>query len=175
VAVSVGVPGAAGGGEAVARPAKKAAHKRCAGASRRRGVRARCARLAPRRARARRERLVDLLSPGSPESPAPPGGTPQPPATLSNVGITAKEFLLQLSRPTVAAGPVRFSVHNGGEDPHDLHVRREGTSAPLVSFPTVAPGDNDRRTTQLTAGRYVLWCSLDGHEAAGMHTTLDVE
>jgi hypothetical protein len=184
------VPGGstpAGPGDAAASPAsaKKAQWKRCGRAARRhvkrrRAVRGRCARLTPRRARAGRDRLADLLAPTPTAPGTPPSGTEDPapgPITLSSVGVTTgspTEFALTLSRPSVPAGAVRFAVRNAGEDPHNLQVRRDLTSLTLVSFPTLDPGATDRETTQLTAGRYVLWCSLEGHEAMGMHTTLEV-
>jgi len=47
-------------------------------------------------------------------------------------------------------------------------------SAVLLGFPTLLPDENDRRFEELSPGRYRLWCSLEGHEALGMSTTLDV-
>ena len=46
---------------------------------------------------------------------------------------------------------------------------------PLLSFADLLPDGLERQSTTLTPGRYVLWCALDGHEALGMRTTLDVE
>jgi uncharacterized cupredoxin-like copper-binding protein len=37
------------------------------------------------------------------------------------------------------------------------------------------PGVYERRSVTLTAGRYQLWCSLEGHEAVGMSVALRVE
>lgn len=134
----------------------------------------RSAKLRPAGHRREHERLVDRLGPWTPVRPKSPA-VPPPPATLANVGVTAKEFSLELSRPAVAAGPVRFSVRNGGEDPHDLRVRPEGLPTALLSFSTLLSGETDRATTVLSPGTYVLWCSLEGHEALGMHSTLKVE
>ncbi len=141
-------------------------------------------RLTPRRAQASRELLTDGLStsPGGGEKPVrPPGGPSVPaPITLANVGVTADElsptqFTLQLSRPSVPAGRVRIELRNAGEDPHNLRVRREGGLLPLLSFADLMPDGLERQTTTLAHGRYVLWCALDGHEALGMHTTLEVQ
>jgi hypothetical protein len=160
-----------------------AARRGCAVSHRRTGrVRARCARIRARRTRTRRETLADVRLrslPGGGTS-TPPGSTtppaPDPPAAPQrNVSVTAKEFSLLLSRPVVDHGRVGIQLRNAGEDPHNLQIAREDTPlAVLLGFPTLAPGENDRRFEDLAPGRYVLWCSLEGHEALGMHTTLDV-
>ena len=70
---------------------------------------------------------------------------------------------------------MRIELRNAGEDPHNLRVRREGALLPLLSFADLLPDGLERQSTTLAPGRYVLWCALDGHEALGMRTTLDVE
>ncbi len=68
-----------------------------------------------------------------------------------------------------------IQLRNAGEDPHNLQIAREESPlAVLLGFPTLLPDENDRRFEDLAPGRYVLWCSLEGHEALGMSTTLDV-
>ena len=121
-----------------------------------------------------KERLVDMTQPGSPappSTPPPPPGEPLP----SFVSVNAKEFSLTLSRPLVGKGTVRVELRNTGEDPHNLVVSPEGTQTPLSSFSTLDPGTYERRSVTLDAGRYKLWCSLEGHEALGMKVTLRVE
>jgi hypothetical protein len=88
---------------------------------------------------------------------------------------SATDFVLQLSRPEVDAGRVGIQLRNAGEDPHNLQVAPEPLTVPLLSFPTLLPDELERRYADLAPGRYVLWCSLEGHEALGMRTTLDVE
>jgi hypothetical protein len=124
-------------------------------------------------ARASNERLVDLAQP---RAPAPPPPLPPPgPALPSFVSVAAKEFSLTLSRPLVGKGSVRIELRNNGEDPHNLVVSPEGTHSPLESFSTLDSGTYERRSITLGAGRYQLWCSLEGHEAKGMKVTLRVE
>jgi plastocyanin len=110
---------------------------------------------------------------------APPEGDPAAPApgpVAARVQVTAREWTLQLSRPSIAAGAVILQLVNRGEDPHDLHARPAGGGADLLAigqtdgFGTVA----DTSGT-LPAGSYTLYCSLPGHEAAGMHATLTVQ
>jgi uncharacterized cupredoxin-like copper-binding protein len=93
---------------------------------------------------------------------------------LQNVGVTADEFTLQLSRPGVPRGRVRVAFRNAGEDPHDLPVREEAALASVLSFPALPPAGEARQAASLPAGRYLLWCSLEGHADLGMRTTLQV-
>ena len=136
----------------------------------------RSAKLRPHRHRHGRERLADRLTPSLRARRKPPAAPPPatPPPALASVGVTEREFSLELSRPSVATGPVRFSVRNAGEDPHDLHVRPEAPGLAVLSFSELAPGETKRSTTLLLPGTYVLWCSLEGHEALGMRATLTV-
>lgn len=141
-------------------------------ATRKHGKRAKVHRQAHRAAK---ERLVDVRQPGAPAPPQdpapPPSGTPLP----SFVSVAAREFSLTLSRPLVGKGDVRVELRNNGEDPHNLVVSPEGTHTPLASFSTLDSGTYERRSLALDAGRYQLWCSLEGHEAKGMKVTLRVE
>ncbi len=166
-----------------ARRGHRARTRRCAFAHRHRGrVRARCARLTPRRAAPRQETLADLLAPGAPGRAPPAPGPFAPPTTdppsvtpQRNVSVTTREFSLQLSRPVVDHGRVGVQLRNAGEDPHNLQIAPEGSPLDLTfSFPTLAAEETDRRFADLAPGRYLLWCSLEGHEALGMQTTLEV-
>jgi uncharacterized cupredoxin-like copper-binding protein len=47
----------------------------------------------------------------------------------------------------------------------------DGSHTPLVAWEQQDPGTYVTQDT----GRYLLWCSLAGHEAAGMATTLRVD
>ena len=80
---------------------------------------------------------------------------------------------LYLSRGTVLAGEVTIEFNNRfAQDPHNLRLRRGGAS---FGFPTVDKGEAAEDSFPLTAGGYTLFCSLAGHEAAGMRATLAVE
>src|SRR5204863_296200 len=59
-----------------------------------------------------------------------------------------------------------------GADPHNLVVDRQGTVA--LSFPTLAPGGDQRQTLTLKRGTYTLYCSLLNHKDLGMQATLTV-
>ncbi len=96
----------------------------------------------------------------------------QPRAT--SVGVSEREWRVSLYRTRVPTGVLRFNVHNYGEDGHDLALRnRDGRV--LATLPEVSPGDGDTlRVRVRRSGHYVVFCSLEGHEAKGMRTRLVV-
>jgi hypothetical protein len=99
---------------------------------------------------------------------------PQPPAPAARLGVTAREWSLVLSRPVLAAGPAIVELQNLGEDAHNLRIERvDGSGAPL-SVPLAEAGKVESGSGSLAAGRYKVYCALPGHDAAGMHATLDV-
>jgi plastocyanin len=175
-----GLPTAARRGEARRRAAL---HRRCA---------------ADRRVRVGESRVALLGAPGSfaapapfatapapaapvaaadPAAPAPPADPALPPV-YSNplaVQVRAYEFRFQLSKSAVAAGDVRVEFNlSAAEDPHNLFLVREDGTGPAYSFGEEPSGAVVSRTFPLTAGRWKLFCSLTGHEAAGMRATLSV-
>jgi hypothetical protein len=129
-------------------------------------------------------------APAAPDAPAYPGAPAPAPATVpeppgptlppiySNpyaVQVQGFEFGLQLSKAAVSAGNVRVEFNLArAEDPHNLWlVREDGGGSPYV-FDEEPSGAVVARTLALTRGRWKLFCSLNGHEAAGMRATLTV-
>jgi hypothetical protein len=129
-------------------------------------------------------------SPSSPSAPVappapPPPGTPAPPAPppLPPVPGSSPWFLqvstddtdlddmhLYLSRGTVGAGEVTIEFNNrAAQDPHNLRLRRGGAS---FGFDLVEKGEAAEKAFTLSAGTYTVFCSLAGHEAAGMKAQL---
>ena len=120
------------------------------------------------------------VTPGGPPTASPaPVATPEPvvlPPIYSNpyaVQVQGFEFGLQLSKATVFAGDVRVEFNlSRAEDPHNLWlVREDGTGTPH-SFDESPSGAVVAQTLALTRGRWKLFCSLAGHEVAGMRATL---
>jgi uncharacterized cupredoxin-like copper-binding protein len=93
--------------------------------------------------------------------------------TPARLGVSATEFHLTLSRPSVKAGVVEIELQNDGQDPHDLRVRRVGGSH-TFSIPLVSPGKQRTVTIHMKPGSYRLWCSIADHQALGMHALLRV-
>jgi plastocyanin len=75
----------------------------------------------------------------------------------------------------VSAGSVKVEFLNSGEDPHDLHLRREDGTGGEFAFGSTASKARQTQALDLTPGYYYLWCALANHEAAGMHARLRVE
>jgi uncharacterized cupredoxin-like copper-binding protein len=91
----------------------------------------------------------------------------------ARLGVSATEFHLVLSRPSVKAGRVEIELQNDGEDVHDLRLRRIGGTR-IYSVPRTKPGRNATVEVTLRPGRYRLWCSIANHRALGMQTVLRV-
>jgi len=93
--------------------------------------------------------------------------------TPARVGVSATEFHLTLSRPSVKAGVVQIELQNDGQDPHDLRVRRVGGTH-TFSIPLVAPGNRRTLAIHVKPGSYRLWCSVANHQQLGMQALLRV-
>jgi plastocyanin len=98
-------------------------------------------------------------------------------AAPARVLVEATEFRFTLSRTTVKAGPAIVQLAIRGEDPHDLRLAppRGHASAQPATVPETLPGAVAEWRGKLTKGRWTLYCSLPGHKAAGMRTTLTVK
>ncbi|HEV7616065.1 MAG TPA: hypothetical protein VGO36_07525 [Solirubrobacterales bacterium] len=111
-------------------------------------------------------------------SPVPPAPTPQPepePEPGPNrVSVKALEYSYTLSRPSVEAGDVTVELNNQGEDPHNLHLEREGGGEPPLEVAETGPSENRVAHLELPEGKYRLWCSLESHDEWGMNATLVV-
>jgi hypothetical protein len=91
------------------------------------------------------------------------------------VGVGEREWRISLYRSKVPTGRVKFNVRNFGEDGHDLGVRA-GDGRVLGLLPELKPGRTGTLTLRLRKpGRYRVFCSLEGHEAKGMHAVLRVK
>jgi uncharacterized cupredoxin-like copper-binding protein len=99
---------------------------------------------------------------------------PPRPAPSAALGVREHEFRISLSRQSVAAGRVIVELDNEGQDSHDLRVAPAGSAQPVLSFAELRAGTRATMTVTLPPGSYRLWCSLPGHDAAGMHAQLRV-
>jgi hypothetical protein len=111
-----------------------------------------------------------------------------------SVSVNLENF--EIAAPThVRAGLIRFDIHGLGPSMHEFVVARTDRKAddlPLAADGTVDdhgtyPGftllgeeegiDMNEKaffTVRLTAGHYVLFCNMEGHYLAGMHTEVIV-
>ena len=100
--------------------------------------------------------------------------TPPKPRPLARVQATTREFSITLSRRTLPAGRVAVELANRGEDPHDLRVERADAPTTGFSFTLAKPGTVASQKVELAPGEWKLYCTLEGHAAAGMSTTVTV-
>ena len=91
---------------------------------------------------------------------------PPPPARLL---VEATEFHFTLSRTTLRAGRAVIQLAIRGEDPHDLRIARV-----RAKIPATLPGEVGEWSGRLKRGRYKLYCSLPGHQKAGMRAYIRV-
>jgi plastocyanin len=71
---------------------------------------------------------------------------------------------------TAKAGKVTITMTNPSPLQHDISIKG-GVSA---KGPVVGQGGKSTVTVTLKPGKYTFYCSVDGHEAAGMNGELDV-
>lgn len=83
--------------------------------------------------------------------------------------LEATEMRFTPKTIAVAAGPVPVVLRNVGIVVHDLRI--EGKPRFLVE---AWPGQTGTATWGLSEGRYEIYCSIQGHRAAGMEGTLEV-
>ena len=69
------------------------------------------------------------------------------------------------------AGRVRIAMTNPSAVPHDIAIKGHGVAE---KGPVVESGGTSIVEATLKAGRYEFYCSVDGHEQAGMRGTLIV-
>jgi hypothetical protein len=107
---------------------------------------------------------------GAPPTTARP--TTQSTAGQGGIRVGLTEWTISTSSRTAPAGRDTLVVTNAGGTEHDLVVvGRSGT----WETPDLDPGQQTRLTVRARPGETLkLWCSMPGHRAQGMHTTLRV-
>ena len=94
--------------------------------------------------------------------------------TPARLLVTASEWRYVLSQPKLPRGPAIIQLFNGGEDPHNLRIRRASGGA-VRRIAMLEPGEAGSVELRLGRGkRYRLWCSLPEHRDRGMKATLKV-
>jgi len=87
----------------------------------------------------------------------------------TKVSVSETEFKITTDLTSFKAGQITFVAKNDGKIPHDLAVK--GTSDKTNEIP---PGGTDELKVTLKPGKYELYCTIPGHEQAGMKLTITV-
>jgi uncharacterized cupredoxin-like copper-binding protein len=87
----------------------------------------------------------------------------------TTVKVTETEFKIALPSTRLAAGRITFDVQNAGKLPHDLAIKGVQERTNLIPA-----GGSAALTVTLKPGTYELWCTVPGHEAAGMKLDITV-
>lgn len=74
---------------------------------------------------------------------------------------------------STTAGTVTFKLTNDSVVPHDIAVKGNGIDSEPSK--TIQGGETAELTVKLPAGEYVYYCTVPGHEQAGMKGTLTVK
>ena len=113
-------------------------------------------------------------SSGSSSTPVAAGGSTGTGTTQGTlVNVTLKDFSIAVSGgTTLAPGTYTFHVTNSGPTGHNLTIDGPGVSG--QSTGTFSAGGTSDLTVTLKNGTYDLFCSVPGHKAAGMDTTVTV-
>jgi uncharacterized cupredoxin-like copper-binding protein len=94
--------------------------------------------------------------------------TPTKPAA-TKVPVSETEFKITLGSTDFKAGEITFEVKNVGKIPHDLAIKETGDKTKEIP----AGGTAELKVT-LKPGKYELYCTIPGHEAAGMKLNITV-
>src|SRR6267142_2486734 len=95
------------------------------------------------------------------------------PGAPAVVSAKLSEWKVELSEATIAAGPVTFTVTNGGSIPHAFEVEGAGIERETE---LIQPGSTATLTLTLKPGTYEAYCPVgeDSHKKLGMETHLKV-
>jgi plastocyanin len=112
---------------------------------------------------------------GGDEEAAPPPPPPPPAggggATLQNPADESGALRFQKDSLTAPAGEVTLVMENPSPVDHNIAVKGDGIDE---QGPIVGQGETSRVTVTLEPGEYEFYCSVPGHEAAGMEGPLTI-
>lgn len=93
-------------------------------------------------------------------------------ATLQVAADPGGSFAYDKKSLTAKAGDVTIEFTNDSQVPHNVTIEQGETEAGATD---TIQGSKTSKSFTLKAGTYSFYCSVDGHEAAGMKGTLTVQ
>jgi uncharacterized cupredoxin-like copper-binding protein len=90
------------------------------------------------------------------------------------VDMTAADFKLDPSDPTVKSGNVTFNLKNQGQEPHSLEIEDVNGQDQEIEG-DVAPGQSGTLTVNLPPGKYEFYCPVGNHKEMGMEGDITVK
>jgi uncharacterized cupredoxin-like copper-binding protein len=95
-------------------------------------------------------------------------------APAGSTQVNVMDFNFKPKDMTVSSGKVVFFLVNSGPAAHDMLIA-DSTGKTVARSSLVQSGDTFTFTVaSLAAGKYVFYCDVPGHRAAGMEGTLTV-
>jgi heme/copper-type cytochrome/quinol oxidase subunit 2 len=100
--------------------------------------------------------------------------TPSPAGTPGALELSVQGSALAFDKTALVAraGKVTLALANSSPIPHNIAIKGNGVD---VKGPVVTSGGRSTVTAVLKPGTYTFYCSVPGHEEAGMHGTLTVK
>jgi plastocyanin len=122
--------------------------------------------------------VVVVLAAWSGVGPIASAGAKLKPAP-THLLVYAQEWSLWPSRGSLPAGTVYVELWNRGQDRHDLRIRHVNARGQMVgpidgAVRVTASAGISYATWHLKRGRYMIYCSMPGHFARGMHARITV-
>ncbi len=127
---------------------------------------------------------------------AEPSTTPASPSGAGALQITMNDDFFTPNIATTKAGSVTISTPNSGQLVHELvlvksqadpsklpttsdgevdEAKLEAAGQDVGEIADVSPGSTKKGTFKLPPGRYVMFCNIPGHYAAGMYGTITAQ
>jgi plastocyanin len=101
------------------------------------------------------------------------GGAPQGKATTLKLSAAVNAIAFDTKQLTAKAGPVTIDFDNPSAVTHDVCISA-ASGQQIGCSQTISMGSTSL-SANLKPGTYTFFCSVDGHEAAGMKGTLAVQ
>jgi plastocyanin len=101
-----------------------------------------------------------------------PAAAPSGGGQTLNISADPSALKYNVSSLSGKAGTVTIKMKNPGGLSHDVSIKGNGVSK---QGNIVGQGGTSTVSADLKAGTYEFYCSVDGHEAAGMKGTLTVK